>query len=132
MPVDYTIAARNAQANTAPDFTNMLAQYQMMGARAQQQQLQQRELDRQNQLIGLLGGTDIRSPAAYNTLSRAGYLPEALSVMNAQEQNAMHAATAENQRGMLQLRQQMLPYEMAEKEAQGIKEQRLGKSACRS
>jgi len=130
MPVDYTIAAsRNALANTPTDFTNMLAQYQMMGARAQQQELAQRELDRQNQLISLLGGADIRSPAAYNTLAKAGYLPEALSVMGAQEQAAMHAATAANQRGMLALRQQMLPYEIAEKQAQGVKEQRLGKKA---
>jgi hypothetical protein len=44
MPVDYTIAARGAQANTAPDFANMLAQYQMMGARAQQNQLAQQQL----------------------------------------------------------------------------------------
>ena len=130
MPVDYTIAARNAQLNNTPtDFTNMLAQYQMMGARAQQQQLLQRELDRQNQLIGLLGGADIRSPAAYNTLAKAGYLNEALSVMSAQEQAAMHRAAAENQRGSLALRQQMLPYEIAEKQFQGVKEQRLGKKA---
>jgi hypothetical protein len=46
MPVDYTIAAsRNALANTPTDFTNMLAQYQMMGARAQQQQLAQMQMD---------------------------------------------------------------------------------------
>jgi hypothetical protein len=45
MPVDYTIASRNALANTAPDFANMLAQYQMMGARAQQQQLAQMQMD---------------------------------------------------------------------------------------
>ena len=45
MPVDYTIAAsRNALANTPTDFTNMLAQYQMMGARAQQQELVQQQL----------------------------------------------------------------------------------------
>ena len=44
MPVDYTIAARNALANTPTDFTNMLAQYQMMGARAQQQQLAEQQL----------------------------------------------------------------------------------------
>ena len=80
----------------------------MMGARAQQQQLQQleyeklqREMERQNQLTGILGGADIRSPAAYNALAKAGYLPEALSVMSAQEQAAMHAATAANQRGVL-------------------------------
>jgi hypothetical protein len=45
MPVDYTIAARNALANTPTDFTNMLAQYQMMGARAQQQQLAQMQME---------------------------------------------------------------------------------------
>jgi hypothetical protein len=45
MPVDYTIASRNALANTPTDFTNMLAQYQMMGARAQQQQLAQMQMD---------------------------------------------------------------------------------------
>ena len=73
MPVDYTIAARNALSNTAPDFANMLAQYQMMGSRAQQQQLQQRELDRQNQVISLLGGADINSPETINALARAGY-----------------------------------------------------------
>ena len=44
MPVDYTIASRNALANTPTDFTNMLAQYQMMGARAQQQQLAEQQL----------------------------------------------------------------------------------------
>jgi hypothetical protein len=45
MPVDYTIASRNALANTPTDFTNMLAQYQMMGARATQQQLAQQQLE---------------------------------------------------------------------------------------
>jgi hypothetical protein len=45
MPVDYTIASRNALANTPTDFTNMLAQYQMMGARAQQQQLAQQQME---------------------------------------------------------------------------------------
>ena len=45
MPVDYTIASRNALANTPTDFTNMLAQYQMMGARAQQQQLAQMQMN---------------------------------------------------------------------------------------
>lgn len=44
MPVDYSIAARGAQTATPTDYTNMLAQYQMMGARAQQQQLVQQQL----------------------------------------------------------------------------------------
>jgi hypothetical protein len=136
MPVDYSIAARGAQANTAPDFANMLAQYQMMGARAQQQQLQQleyeklrREMDQQNALRSMLGGLDINSPASVNALAQAGYLPESLSVMSAIRQAEAQRATAENQRGMLGIRQQMLPYEMAEKEAQAVKEQRLGLKA---
>jgi len=45
MPVDYTISSRNVLANTPTDFTNMLAQYQMMGARATQQQLAQQQLE---------------------------------------------------------------------------------------
>lgn len=45
MPVDYTIASRNALANTPTDFTNMLAQYQMMGARAQQQELARMQME---------------------------------------------------------------------------------------
>ena len=98
MPVDYTIAARGAQGNTAPDIANMLAQYQMMGARAQQQQLQQRELDRQNQLISLLGGADINSPETINALARAGYLPESISVMTAQRQAEAQRAAADAQR----------------------------------
>jgi len=136
MPIDYTIAARGAQANTAPDFANMLAQYQMMGARAQQQQLQQleyeklrREIDQQNALRGMLGGLDINSPASVNALAQAGYLPESLSVMSAIRQAEAQRATAENQRGMLGIRKQMLPYEIAEKEAQAVKEQRLGLKA---
>ncbi|NDB68966.1 MAG: hypothetical protein EB015_13355 [Methylocystaceae bacterium] len=118
MPVDYTIASRNALANTPTDFTNMLAQYQMMGARAQQQQLQQRELDRQNQLVGLLGGADINSPETINMLARAGYLPESISVMTAQRQAEAQRAAAEAQRanaayhmGMLGIQREKLPLE---------------------
>jgi len=83
MPVDYTIASRNALANTAPDFTNMLAQYQMMGARAQQQELAQfqmqklqQEQERQNALSGVLSapGFNLMSQQAVNQVGR--YNPE--------------------------------------------------------
>ena len=83
MPVDYSIAARGVQANTAPDFANMLAQYQMMGARAQQQELAQlqmqklqQEQDRQNALAGVLGAPNfnLMSPQAVNQVGR--YNPE--------------------------------------------------------
>lgn len=134
--VDYTIAARGAQANAAPDFANMLAQYQMMGTRAQQQQLQQRELDRQNQLISLLGGADINSPETINALARAGYLPESISVMGAQRQAEAQRAAAEAQRataayhqGMLGIAQAKLPFEEQKLQQEALKEQRLAGEA---
>ena len=134
--VDYTIAARGAQANAAPDFANMLAQYQMMGARAQQQQLQQRELDRQNQLISLLGGADINSPETINALARAGYLPESISVMGAQRQAEAQRAAAEAQRatalyhqGMLGIAQAKLPFEERKLTQEALKEERLAGEA---
>jgi len=136
MPVDYTIASRNALSNTAPDFANMLAQYQMMGARAQQQQLQQRELDRQNQLISLLGGADINAPETINALARAGYLPESISVMGAQRQAEAQRATAEAQRatalyhqGMLGIAQAKLPFEERKLTQEALKEERLAGEA---
>jgi hypothetical protein len=114
----------------------MLAQYQMMGARAQQQQLAQRELDRQNQLIGLLGGADINSPETINALARAGYLPESISVMTAQRQAEAQQAAAEAQRataryhqGMLGIAQSKLPFEQEKLRLEGVKEERLGESA---
>ena len=136
MPVDYTIAARGAQGNTAPDFANMLAQYQMMGARAQQQQLQQRELDRQNQLVNLLGGADINSPQTINMLLHAGYLPESISVMTAQRQAEAQRAAADAQRanaayhmGMLGIQREKLPLEKEELRLKGEKEGRLSREA---
>jgi len=136
MPVDYTIASRNALANTPTDFTNMLAQYQMMGARAQQQELAQRELDRQNQLISLLGGADINSPETINALARAGYLPESISVMGAQRQAEAQRAAAEAQRatamyhqGMLGIAQAKLPFEERKLTQEALKEERLAGEA---
>jgi hypothetical protein len=136
MPVDYTIAARGAQANAAPDFANMLAQYQMMGARAQQQQAQQRELDRQNQLVSLLGGADINSPETINMLLHAGYLPESISVMTAQRQAEAQRASAEAQRanaayhmGMLGIQREKLPLEKEKLRLEGETQGRLDREA---
>ncbi|NDB70543.1 MAG: hypothetical protein EB015_21555, partial [Methylocystaceae bacterium] len=118
------------------DFTNMLAQYQMMGARAQQQQLQQRELDRQNQLISLLGGADINSPETINALAKAGYLPESISVMGAQRQAEAQRAAAKAQRatamyhqGMLGIAQAKLPFEERKLTQEALKEERLAGEA---
>lgn len=100
MPVDYTIAARNAQANTAPDFTNMLAQYQMMGSRAQQEQLQQlqmqklqQEQEHQNALSALLGGQNfnLMAPQAVNAV--AAHDPAlAIQLANAQRSQQHYGA----------------------------------------
>lgn len=108
----------------------------MMGARAQQQQLQQRELDRQNQLISLLGGADINSPETINALARAGYLPESISVMGAQRQAEAQRAAAEAQRataayhqGMLGIAQAKLPFEERKLTQEALKEERLAGEA---
>jgi len=108
----------------------------MMGSRAQQQELQQRELDRQNQLIGLLGGADINSPETINALARAGYLPESISVMGAQRQAEAQRAAAEAQRatamyhqGMLGIAQAKLPFEERKLTQEALKEERLAGEA---
>jgi len=143
MPVDYTIAARLGQANAAPDFANTLAQYQMMGARAQQEQLQQlqmqklqQEQQQQNALRGMLGGLDISSPEAVNVLARGGNLDEALSVQQAQRQNAALRAQEEAQRatagyhtGMLGIAQAKLPFEERKLTQEALKEERLAGEA---
>ena len=143
MPVDYTIAARGAQANAAPDFANTLAQYQMMGARAQQEQLQQlqmqklqQEQQQQNMLLNTLRNLDINSPEAINVLARGGNLSEALSVQQAQRQNealraqtAAQNATAGYHTGMLGLAQAKLPLEQRKLEQEALKEQRLAGEA---
>ena len=141
--VDYSIAARGGQVNAAPDFVNMLAQYQMMGARAQQQQLEQlqyqkmqQELQQQNALRGMLGGLDINSPEAVNVLARGGNLSEALQVQQAQRQaaalqaqEAAQRATAGYHQGMLGIAQAKLPFEERKLTQEALKEERLGESA---
>jgi hypothetical protein len=143
MPVDYTIAARNALSNTAPDFANMLAQYQMMGARAQQQELAQLQMQKlqqeqmqQNSFLNTLRNLDISSPEAANVLARGGNLAEALQVQQAQRQaatlqaqEAAQRATAEYHRGVLGIAQAKLPFEQEKLRLEGVKEERLGESA---
>ena len=91
MPVDYTIASRNALANTPTDFTNMLAQYQMMGSRAQQNELAQlqmqklqQEQDQQNALRGVLSGQNFDLMSQQGVRDIARYNPElAIQLSNA-------------------------------------------------
>ena len=115
----------------------------MMGARAQQQQLEQlqyqkmqQELQQQNALRSMLGGMDISSPATINALAQAGYLPESLSVMGAQRQAEAQRASAEAQRaaagyhqGMLGIAQAKLPFEEQKLSQEALKEQRLAGEA---
>jgi len=143
MPVDYTIAARGAQANAAPDFANMLAQYQMMGARAQQNQLAQlqmqklqQEQEQQNSFLNTLRNLDINSPDAINVLAQGGNLSEALQVQQAQRQNealraqtAAQRATAGYHTGMLGIAQSKLPFEERKLTQEALKEERLAGEA---
>jgi len=143
MPVDYTIAARNALSNTAPDFANMLAQYQMMGARAQQQELAQLQMQKlqqeqmqQNSFLNTLRNLDISSPEAVNVLARGGNLSEALQVQQAQRQaaalqaqEAAQRATAGYHQGMLGIAQAKLPFEERKLTQEALKEERLAGEA---
>jgi len=130
MPVDYTIAARGAQANTAPDFANTLAQYQMMGARAQQEQLQQlqmqklqQEQEHQNALSGLLGrpNFNLMAPQAINAI--AAHDP-ALAIQLANAQRAQqHYNVLESQAAQeLQAKLPVYGAQVQKEIAQGSKE----------
>lgn len=144
MPVDYTIAARNAQLNNTPtDFTNMLAQYQMMGSRAQQNELAQLQMQKlqqeqmqQNSFLNTLRSLDISSPEAVNVLARGGNLSEALQVQQAQRQaaalqaqEAAQRATAGYHQGMLGIAQAKLPFEERKLTQEALKEERLAGEA---
>ena len=114
MPVDYTIASRNALANTAPDFTNMLAQYQMMGARAQQQELVQQQLAeyerarQEEESYRNLATQQGFDPLSRQSLVQAYQISPTLGmkVLSAQEQAKAHEAMAANQASDAAIRQQ--------------------------
>ena len=144
MPVRYDIAAQAPQVQGGGfDPMNMLAQYQQLGLRQQQNalaQLQmqklQEELQQQNALRSSLSNLDITSPAAIDVLSRGGNLSEALQVQQAQRQSAAlraqeaaHQATATYHTGVLNIQQQKLPIELETLQQQRTKEERLAKSA---
>lgn len=129
MPVDYTIAARGAQGNTAPDIANMLAQYQMMGARAQQEQLQQlqmqklqQEQEQLNALRGVLGNQNfnIMSPQAVNAI--APYNPElAIQLSNALRSQQHYGALESQAQQELQAKLPVYGAQVQKEIAQGSK-----------
>jgi hypothetical protein len=129
MPVDYSIAARGAQANAAPDFTNMLAQYQMMGARAQQEQLQQlqmqklqQEQQQLNALRGVLGNQNfnLMSPQAVNAI--APYNPElAIQLSNALRSQQHYGALESQAQQELQAKLPVYGAQVQKEIAQGSK-----------
>jgi len=129
MPVDYTIAARGAQGNTAPDIANMLAQYQMMGARAQQEQLQQlqmqklqQEQQQLNALRGVLGNQNfnLMSPQAVNAI--APYNPElAIQLSNALRSQQHYGALESQAQQELQAKLPVYGAQVQKEIAQGSK-----------
>lgn len=120
MPVDYTIAARGGQGNTAPDIANMLAQYQMMGARAQQQQLVQQQLAeyerarQEEESYRNLAAQQGFDPLSRQSLVQAYQISPTLGmkVLAAQEQAKAHAAMAANQASDASIRQQRFQAEL--------------------
>jgi hypothetical protein len=120
MPVDYTIASRNALANTPTDFTNMLAQYQMMGARAQQQELVQQQLAeyerarQEEESYRNLATQQGFDPLSRQSLVQAYQISPTLGmkVLSAQEQAKAHAAMAANQASDASIRQQRFQAEL--------------------
>jgi hypothetical protein len=120
MPVDYTIASRNALANTPTDFTNMMAQYQMMGARAQQQELVQQQLAeyerarQEEEAYRNLATQQGFDPLSRQSLTQAYQISPTLGmkVLAAQEQAKAHAAMAANQASDASIRQQRFQAEL--------------------
>ena len=129
MPVDYTIAARGAQGNTAPDFANMLAQYQMMGSRAQQQQLQQleyqklqREQEQQNALRGVLGGQNFNLMSPQGVRAIAPYDPAlAIQLSNALRSQQHYGALESQAQQELQAKLPVYGAQVQKELAQGSK-----------
>lgn len=137
MPVRYDIAAQIPQySGGGMDPMNMMAQLQGMDYRQQQNalaQLQmqklQRELQMQSGMQDVLRGLDVNSPDAVGKLSRAGYLPEALSVMGQQRQaGALRAQQAHYQAGE-QATRELLPFQIGKYKAETGKEEQLTESA---
>lgn len=120
MPVDYTIAARNAQSNVAPDYANMLAQYQMMGARAQQNELARAQLSeyerakQEEEAYRNLATQQGFDPLSRQSLVQAYQISPTLGmkVLSAQEQAKAHAAMAANQASDASIRQQRFQAEL--------------------
>jgi hypothetical protein len=129
MPVDYTIAARGAQGNTAPDFANMLAQYQMMGARAQQQQLEQlqyqklqEEMQQQNALRGVLGGQNFNLMSPQGVQAIAPYDPSlAIQLSNALRSQQHYGALESQAQQELQAKLPVYGAQVQKEIAQGSK-----------
>lgn len=127
--VDYTIAARNAQAGNAPDFANTLAQYQMMGARAQQEQLQQLqmqklqdELQQQNALRNVLGGQNFNLMSPQGVKAVAPYDPAlAIQLSNALRSQQHYGAIESQAQQELQAKLPVYGAQVQKEIAQGSK-----------
>jgi hypothetical protein len=105
MPVRYDIAAQVPQASAGPDIMNMMAQYQAMGYRQQQNALaqmqmqkMQSDLQQQSALRGIISrpGFNLNTPEATQALLGAGLFDEPLKLQAAQDTRALHQAAQRN------------------------------------
>jgi hypothetical protein len=145
MPVRYDIAAQVPQASAGPDIMNMMAQYQAMGYRQQQNalaQMQMQEYQRQMQagaaMRGLASepGFNIADPRLVGRAFELGGPEEGVRIANTQRQLAAlqaqqeaQAATAKYHTGMLDIARAKLPLEEKKLASEVTKEERYAREA---
>jgi hypothetical protein len=149
MPVRYDIAAQIPQVGGGQDPMNMLAQYQMLGYRQQQnalaqmqmQKLQQ-ELEAQQAIRGMAGGINMNDPRVVNQIwaqdpefARQVYASQ-LAGQRESRMAEQAAASAANIRAEQALRQRefeelKLPKSQLESEKLGLEKQKLGAEITR-
>ena len=120
MPVRYDIAAQVPQVSAGPDIMNMMAQYQAMGYRQQQNALAQAQLDeytrakREEEDYRNLATQPGFNPLSQQSLVQAYQISPTLGmkVLAAQEQAKMHAAAALNQTGEANIRREKFNAEL--------------------
>lgn len=144
MPVRYDIAAQIPQVGGGQDPMNMLAQYQMLGYRQQQnalaqmqmQKLQQ-ELEAQQAIRGMANNINMNDPRVVNQIwaqdpefARQIYTSQ-LAGQSEQRRGEQAAASAEESRGRMRLAERefeqiKLPRAQRESEKLDLEKQKLG------
>lgn len=149
MPVRYDIAAQIPQVGGGQDPMNMLAQYQMLGYRQQQNALAQmqmqklqRELEAQQAIRGMAGGINMNDPRVVNQIwaqdpefARQVYASQLVGQRESRMAEQA-AASAEESRGRMRLAERefeqiKLPRGRLESEKLGLEKQKLGAEITR-